>query len=462
MFCSETNFRYCMKILLTGANGYIGKKLLTSLIQAGHHVVCCVRDVEKFDVSSYPSSRVEVIRTDFLDPTSLAVIPDDIDAAYYLLHSMTYSMKDFEDLEERIAGNFKSRIQNTEAKQVIYLSGIVNEQYLSKHLESRKNVEEMLTSDSYELTVLRAGIIVGSGSASFEIIRDLVEKLPIMIAPKWLKTKSQPISVENVLEFLVGVLFNSRTFNKSFDIGGPDILSYKEMLHQYAGVRKLKRLIITVPVMTPRLSSYWLYFVTSTPYPLAVNLVDSMKVNVICEQNNLAADLDISLLNYKESILCALDVSHSQSVPEFGCFRDQRIMNVANPGKTMDKIWSIGGENGWYYADFLWKIRGIIDRVAGGKGLRRGRKDQTELTEGEHLDFWKVEVADRKAQKLLLFARMKLPGDAWLEFRIEESNLLVLTATFRPKGVFGRLYWYSVMPFHEIVFRGLVRKLAEG
>ncbi|HMP87839.1 MAG TPA: NAD(P)H-binding protein, partial [Lacibacter sp.] len=265
-----------MKILLTGVTGYIAKRLLPILLENGHEVVCCVRDRKRFNTKNYATPNLSVIEADFLKRETLHNVPADLDVAYYLIHSMSAQSGDFENMEEQCASNFRDCIVQTKAKQVIYLSGISNADKLSKHLSSRKNVETILSGASYALTTLKAGIIVGSGSASFEIIRDLVEKLPVMITPRWLNTKCQPIAIRNVLEFLTGVLGKTETYNKSYDIGGPDVLSYKEMLLRYAKIRGLKRYIAIVPVMTPRLSSYWLYFVTSTSYALAKNLVNSM------------------------------------------------------------------------------------------------------------------------------------------------------------------------------------------
>jgi uncharacterized protein YbjT (DUF2867 family) len=472
-----------MKLLLTGATGYIAQRLLPVLLGNGHEVICCVRDTARFNSERYRSSRLSVIEVDFLKPESLQNIPDDIDAAYYLIHSMSTSSGDFEKMEVTSALNFRDRIQKTKARQVIYLSGIVNEEVLSKHLTSRKNVEAILDTGSYSLTTLRAGIIIGSGSASFEIIRDLVEKLPVMIAPRWLDTKSQPIAVRNVIEFASGVLFNEATYNNSYDIGGPDILTYKQMLLRFAKVRGLKRWIGIVPVMTPKLSSYWLYFITSTSYSLAQNLVDSMKVEVICKENNLKDILGIVPVDYEKAIMEAFEtielnqvpsswkdaltsdtlhdgISRYAEVPVNGCYSDSRKIHVVDSEKTLNKIWSIGGKNGWYYGDWLWGIRGFIDKLFGGVGLRRGRKNQDEIYPGETLDFWRVLIADRAEKRLLLFAEMKLPGEAWLEFRIDEQNVLHQTATFRPLGLWGRLYWYSVLPFHGFIFKGLIRNIA--
>ena len=472
-----------MKILLTGATGYIAQRLLPVLLGNGNEVICCVRDKGRFDSEKYNSLFLSVIEVDFLKTETLQSIPPDIDAAYYLIHSMSTSTGDFEKMEETSAINFKNRIQQTRARQVIYLSGIVNEDVLSKHLASRRNVERILGSGTYSLTTLRAGIIIGSGSASFEIIRDLVEKLPLMIAPRWLDTKSQPIAIRNVIEFLSGVLLNEKTFNKSYDIGGPDIMTYKQMLLRFAKVRGLKRWIGIVPVMTPKLSSYWLYFITSTSYSLAQNLVDSMKVEVICKDNNLKELLGITPVSYEDAIREAFKkielnqvpstwkdaltsntlyegLSRYAEVPVHGCFFDYRKLHVADSEKVIHRIWSIGGSTGWYYGAWLWGIRGFIDKLFGGVGLRRGRKNQNEISPGEALDFWRVLIADRREKRLLLFAEMKLPGEAWLEFRIDKQNVLHQTATFRPLGLWGRLYWYSVLPFHGFIFRGMIRNIA--
>jgi uncharacterized protein YbjT (DUF2867 family) len=474
-----------MRILLTGATGYIAQRLLPVLLGNGHEVICCVRDKARFNSEKYRSDSVSVVEVDFLKPETLKNIPSDIDAAYYLIHSMSTSTGDFEKMEEISANNFKDYIQQTKARQVIYLSGIVNEEVLSKHLTSRKHVEEILASGSNALTTLRAGIIIGPGSASFEIIRDLVEKLPVMIAPRWLDTKSQPIAVRNVIEFISGVLLNETTFNKSYDIGGPDIMTYKQMLLRFAKVRGLKRWIGIVPVMTPKLSSYWLYFITSTSYSLAQNLVDSMKVEVICKENNLKDILGIKPVSYEDAIREAFEriemnqvtsswkdaltsntlnngISRYAEVPVNGCFFDYRKLQINDTEKVLNKIWSIGGKNGWYYGNWLWVIRGFIDKLFGGVGLRRGRKNQNEISPGEALDFWRVLIADKQEKRLLLFAEMKLPGEAWLEFRIDNKNVLHQTATFRPLGLWGRIYWYSVLPFHGFIFRGMLRNIARG
>ncbi|WP_418263209.1 SDR family oxidoreductase [Flavobacterium faecale] len=472
-----------MKILLTGATGYIGKRILPVLVEMGHEVVCCVRDVKRFHPPASIRDKIAIIEMDLLDEKSLEKLPKEIDGAYYLVHSMA-TTSDYERMEHQSALNFKEALNKTNVKHVVYLSGIVNESELSSHLSSRKNVENLLSGGKYHLTTLRAGIIIGSGSASFEIIRDLVEKLPLMITPKWLKTKCQPIGVTDVIAFLTQTIFNSETFDQNFDIGGPDILSYKEMLLEFARVRGLKRRIFIVPVMTPRLSSYWLYFVTSTTYKLATALVDSMKVEVICRNHNLNTLLGIQPLSYRESLKKAflkidnnaivsswkdaysssginIAISDFINVPSHGCFIDHREKLIQNREACIEKIWSIGGENGWYYGNWLWRIRGIIDKIVGGVGLRRGRTNKNSLNVGDALDFWRILYANKSEGRLLLYAEMKLPGEAWLEFKIKE-NKLVQTATFRPLGLMGRLYWYSVLPFHGFIFKGMLNALTKG
>jgi len=471
-----------MKILVTGATGYIGKRLIPLLLNDGHTIICPVRDKKRAQNYYKNQENIELIEADFLHNHSLEAIPKNIEVAYYLIHSMSNSAKEFHVLEEKCAFNFKRFAESSSLKQVIYLSGITNDTKLSKHLLSRKNVENTLASEKYALTTFKAGIIVGSGSSSFEIIRDLVEKLPAMIAPKWLNTKTQPLAIRDVLSFLHKALAKEELYNTSHDIFGPEILTYKEMLLQFAAVRKLKRSILTVPVMTPKLSSYWLYFVTSTSYKLASSLVNSMGVEVIGEKSDINKILDVNPMSYKEAVQLAFKKIEQNSiisswkdsyissgklknfvhkfinVPEFGCFKDFKKRKVKDKQKSLGKIWAIGGETGWYYGTFLWKIRGFLDQFFGGTGLRRGRRHPTELNAGDALDFWRVIYADKEKGKLLLYAEMVLPGEAWLEFKIEE-NFIYQTATFRPHGLGGRLYWYAVMPFHWFVFNGMINNI---
>ncbi|MGJ8666775.1 MAG: SDR family oxidoreductase [Patiriisocius sp.] len=472
-----------MKILLTGANGYIGMRLLPLLLEQGHQIICSVRDANRLSVNKEMRSKIEVVEIDFLNEPDLNILPKNIDAAYYLIHSMSSSTDDFDEMEALSVKNFNTYLNNTNCKQVIYLGGIVNEGNLSKHLWSRKNVEDILYEGNAKLTVLRAAIIVGSGSASFEIIRDLCEKLPVMVTPRWVKTRCQPIAIRDVLTYLTGVLGNEACYDDSFDIGGPDILSYKEMMLQYSKFREINLSIVTLPFLSPKLSSYWLYFVTSTSYKLALNLVDSMKIEVITKDTRLQEMLNVKPISYVKAIELAFkkikqnqvvsswkdsmvsgrfhsDLKKYVEVPDEGCVKDKQKIKLENPEKALENIWSIGGEKGWYYANWLWKIRGYMDKLFGGVGLRRGRTHLNQLYEGDSLDFWRVILADKEEKRLLLFAEMKVPGEAWLEFEIDEHNVLHQTATFRPRGLWGRLYWYSMLPFHYFIFGGMISRIA--
>jgi uncharacterized protein YbjT (DUF2867 family) len=474
-----------MKILLTGANGYIGMRLLPVLVRNGHQVICFVRDKRRMQVDDAIADSISYYEGDLLKEETLQNIPEDIDAAYYLVHSIGASA-DYEKLEAQAAHNFVDAINQTQCQQVIYLSGIVNDDKLSKHLRSRKNVENILMNGPVSTTVLRAGIIIGSGGASFEIIRDLVEKLPVMVAPKWVSTKSQPIALRNVLQYLHGVLRQEEAYNRVFDIGGPEVLTYKDMLLQFAEVRNLRRYIISVPVLSPRLSSLWLYFVTSTSFKLARGLVDSMKNEVTVEHKGISDIVQVDLLSYREAVQRAfrrirqnevisswkdslnsskvdINLLENVQVPEHGVYTDVRKIPFDKPKEqVINNVWSIGGERGWYYLGFLWKVRGFMDQMVGGVGLRRGRRSPDTLVPGDALDFWRVLLADKAEGRLLLYAEMKLPGDAWLEFKaIEEDgqNYLLQTATFRPQGLAGRAYWWAVYPFHGFIFPGMAKRI---
>lgn len=487
-----------MKILLTGANGYIGMRLLPVLLEKGHHVVALVRDARRFPSERFASrgseeSRLEVIEGDLLKPDSLSAIPEDIEVAYYLVHSMGSGAKDFYDLEEESVRYFVSRLERTSARQVIYLSGIVNhpKEALSPHLASRLNVEEILLESAVPSTVLRAAIIVGAGSASFEIIRDLVEKLPVMIAPKWLQNPCQPIAVRNVIDYLTGVIGVEATFDETFNIAGPEAYSYQEILLKFAEVRGLGRVLLPVPLITPRLSSYWLFFMTSASYPLARSLVDSLTYDMSSQEDRIREIVPLDLIPFTDAVDRAFSMIEQNQVksswidsfssgrmdvhllenievPRHGVYSDQRVLPFdRNPEEVAENIWRIGGREGWYSMDWAWKLRGWMDRFVGGSGLRRGRRHPSELNPGDALDFWRVLVSDRLQKRLILYAEMKLPGDAWLEFQIEPNRnasinrawRVVQTATFRPRGLLGRLYWLAVLPFHHFVFTQMVNEI---
>ncbi|MFZ4547560.1 MAG: SDR family oxidoreductase [Bacteroidales bacterium] len=475
-----------MKILLTGSTGYIGKRLLQQLLEDGHEVTCLVRNLERMMNSMQNLEGFKGLEADLLHPVPSSFRTLEVDVAFYLVHSMSTSINEFMTEEALSAKNFADFVGHTSCKQIIYLSGISNSEKLSRHLQSRKNVEGILRDSGKHLTVIRAGIIVGSGSASFEIIRDLMEKMPIIISPQWVKTLCQPVAVGNVIKYLSGCMLNTKTFDQTFDIGGAEILSYKQMLLQYAEVRGLKRRIYVVPFISPRISSYWLYFVTSTSYYLAVNLVNSMKVEVVCKETRLKDILNITPLTYKVACARALErinldtvqsswtdavsiknpgqLFQNQEVPEFGILRDRRSIRITGDyERVLNKEFSIGGNTGWYYATWVWQIRGLLDKMVGGVGLRRGRRNASELNPGDSLDFWRVLIADKEKMRLLLFAEMKVPGEAWLEFKIvkqKDGYYLYQTATFMPKGLSGRLYWFILLPIHIVMFKGMIKAIA--
>jgi len=474
-----------MKVLIAGANGYIGTRLIPILLEKGHTIVCLVRDKRRFHENSDYSDKVALLKGDLLKQESIEDFPKDIDAAYYLVHSMTQN-EDFAKLEALSAHNFVQVLDKTNCKQVVFLSGITNDDNLSKHLQSRRHVEDVLKEAKAALTVLRASIIIGSGSASFEIIRDLTEKLPLMTVPRWVNTRCQPIAIRDVLGYLEGILLNEKAYSCTFDIGGPDILTFKELMLGYAGARKLKRYIITIPFLSPKISSYWLYFVTSTSYQLAQSLVDSMKNETIVKDNSINEIVPRKCLTYKEALELAfvkieqnsiasswkdaLNMGYLNSefmdqfkVPQNGTLEYKVKLPIKGDSKpVLNNIMAIGGNRGWYYWDWIWGLRGFLDKVVGGVGLRRGRTSNVSVSPGDVIDFWRVLLADKKNQRLLLYAEMKLPGEAWLEFKIIErdsKNTLSQIATFRPNGLLGRLYWYSMLPFHLFIFKGMAKQI---
>jgi uncharacterized protein YbjT (DUF2867 family) len=473
-----------MKILLTGASGYIGTRLIPILLEEGHDVVALARSPFRIKAPHHHQERFQVVVADLLDPDTLKTLPQDIDVAYYLVHSMTHRGRSFEQLERACAENFVQALQATSCKLITYLGGLVSDINLSKHLLSRKHVEKILKNSPIPTTVLRAGIIIGSGSASFEIIRDLVEKLPLMIAPRWVLNTCQPISIRDVLFYLAGVIGEKKCYGKTFDIGGPDQLTYRQMLLEFARIRGLKRVIIPVPVLTPRLSSYWLYFVTSVNYTLAQNLVDSLKNDATCQENAIQDILPRDCLSYSDAVKAAFTKIEQHSVlsswkdamtfselspnlspyiqiPEHGCFIDRQELQIEGTRENaLERIWSIGGDTGWYFMDWAWSIRGFLDKIVGGVGLRRGRTNANTLQRGDALDFWRVLHADRVEGRLLLYAEMKVPGEAWLELSVSKEGLYTQTASFRPSGLAGRLYWWVLYPFHLLIFKGMAKRLS--
>ena len=479
-----------MRILLTGSNGYIGTRLLFKLVEQGHEVVAVARRPDSVKFLQKYKKQITVIAGDLLKHESLTSIPEDIDVAYYLVHSMGNSYEDFERLDKKAAENFVSCINRTACQQLIYLTGLISDKTsLSRHLSSRFEVENILHTAKAPLTALRAGIIIGSGSASFEIIRALVEKLPIMVAPKWLRSKCQPIAIPDVLFYLTSVLKNKECLGQTFDIGGPDVLSYKDMLKGYAKKRKFFRLIITVPVLTPRLSSYWLILITATNYYLARALIESVKNDAICHDHRIIKVLPHRCLTYQEALNRTFEKIESDSVvstwkdswsssghaylsaedfeiPHCGCLSmGAQLSFKEDPDVVFEEVLNLGDSKGWCFMNWAWRIRGLVDLLLGGVGLRQGRRSKKKLKAGDVIDFWRVLNVSEKKRRLVLLAEMKLPGEAWLEFTIKPRNSgheLKQNAIFRPRGVFGRIYWYAFYPIHLIMFPGMLRRLVKG
>lgn len=478
-------------ILVAGSTGYIGGRLVPRLLKAGYRVRAICRTPAKImsrPWAAHPA--LEVWPADLLDRNSVTQAAAGCRAAYYLIHSMGPRVADFAATDRKAATNFVSAAEAANLETIIYLSGLGEENTsLSPHLRSRAEVAKILRSGRVPVTVLRAAIIIGSGSASFEILRYLVERLPVMITPCWVQTPCQPIAIRNVMHYLIGCLENKATHGKTFDIGQEEVVTYRRLMEIYAeeaGLRK--RLIIPVPLLTPRLSSYWISLVTPVPSELARPLTEGLRNPVVCHDFLIRELLPQRLIDSREAIRLALERTQHFRVetswsdagpvplaewrmsgdPQWAGgteYRDGwRIVLESGAAETWQAVASIGGATGWYHANWLWRLRGFVDRLLGGIGLQRGRRGPVELYPGDALDFWRVCEVDRP-RYLQLAAEMKLPGQALLEFRIDESSPtqteLLLTARFLPRGLLGLLYWRAVLPLHRYVFKGMLRGIGK-
>lgn len=472
-----------MNVFLTGATGYIGGRLAPRLLERGWRVRCLTRDSRKLDARPWRhDERVEIVQGDMSDPDSLAEQMRGCDAAYYLVHSMIASGGDYAERDRELAEHFVAAAAAAGVKRIVYLGGLGEMgDGLSEHLRSRREVERVLAEGQVPVTTLRAAMIIGSGSASFEILRYLVEHLPVMITPRWVRTECQPISVRNVLNYLVDTLEVSETTGRALDIGGPDVLTYRDLLTLMASERGLpRRLIIPVPVLTPRLSSLWIHLVTPVSARIARPLAEGLRNRVVCTNDDAQRLMPQRLLSAREAISAALGRTKGREVETFWCgagaipgdpdwagglvFNDARTARVSAPASdSFRAACRIGGERGYHGADWMWRLRGVLDRLVGGPGLRRGRRDPERLSFGETLDFWRV-TAYEPDRRLELRAEMRLPGEATLAFDIEpmseNASELTLTARFKPKGLLGLIYWHSVLPLHGLVFRSMLRGLA--
>ena len=470
------------RVLVTGATGYVGGRLIPRLLEEGYEVVCLARAPGKLD-DVWWRHRVEVRKGDLLEPDTLGEALEGIDRAFYLVHSMEDHGGDFRERDRRAAANFAVAAAAAGLERIVYLGGL-GEADLSPHLASRQEVGEVLASGPVPVTELRAAVIIGSGSVSFEMLRYLTEVLPVMITPKWVRTRCQPLAIADLLEILVGALEDDQP-SAVIQIGGPDQVSYEEMMRVYADVAGLpRRWIIAVPALTPSLSSHWIGLVTPLPTAVAKPLVDSLTVEVTVSDNGYAEEKVGDLTPYRDAVARALDSdgesqiptrwSGSSALPALPFPNDpewsggtlhqdfQTVESSAAAAELFRVFSSIGGEVGYFAASWAWGIRGLIDSMAGGVGLRRGRRHPTELRTGESIDFWRV-VRVVPGSTLELYAEMKLPGDAWLSFTAEETDSgsrLTQTALFRPRGLFGRLYWWAMFPFHLLIFARMARRIA--
>ncbi len=467
-----------MRILVVGASGYIGGRLVPRLAAQGHELILMSRSAGALE-ARFPQATVVV--ADLLDPSTLPVALERVEVAYYLAHSMAAGERGFADRDRQAARNFGRAARRAGVPRIVYLGGLGDDSAdLSHHLASRHETGALLAADGVPVTEFRAAVIIGSGSASFEILRHLTERLPIMITPRWVGTCCQPIAIADVLDYLAGALDHPEVTGV-VEVGGPDILSYGDMMRTYARLRGLRRLMIPVPVLTPRLSSYWVNLISPVPSEIARPLIEGLRNEVVVRDPGPAAAFGFHPLSYVEALGEALDrravestwfdaragsgrASLSSVTSREGMIVERRRRVVAAPPeRVFAEIERLGGEAGWPYANVLWRIRGLVDRLVGGVGMRLGRRDRDHLRVGDALDFWRVEEV-RRPTLLRLRAEMKVPGRAWLQYEVTEiegGSRLVQTAFFEPKGLPGLAYWYSLYPVHGLIFRGTVRVLAQ-
>ncbi|MFJ4868077.1 SDR family oxidoreductase [Streptomyces sp. NPDC088757] len=479
--------------LVTGAGGYIGGRLVPELLDTGRRVRCLARTPANLRDYSW-ADRVEIVKGDVTDAATLKPAFEGVEVAYYLVHSLG-SGHDFEEKDRRAARTFAEEARAAGVRRIVYLGGLtprgVPEEELSPHLRSRAEVGRILLDSGVPTTVLRAAVVIGSGSASFEMLRYLTERLPVMLTPSWVRTHVQPIAVRDVLRYLVGSADMPPDVNRTFDVGGPDVLTYRDMMIEYAAVAGLpKRLIVSVPMLTPGLSSHWIGLVTPVPAGLARPLAESLRYEVVCAEHDIAEyvpdppgapipfgrALTLALRRIQEAKVttrwssASLPGAPSDPLPTDpdwaggSLYTDERERTVDAPPETLWKVVEgIGGENGWYSFPLAWAVRGWLDRLVGGVGLRRGRRDAQRLRVGDALDFWRVEEIER-GSLLRLRAEMRLPGLAWLEMRSERDEegrtRYRQRALFHPRGLAGQVYWWSVAPFHAVVFGGMARNIA--
>jgi uncharacterized protein YbjT (DUF2867 family) len=477
-----------VKVLGTGATGYIGGRLVPRLLGHGFEVRCMSRDPDQLTLDPW-RDQVEVVEADALNPASLGEALDGCDAAYYLIHTMEGSPKRFTERDRSAAQNFRDAADRVGLRRIVFLGGLgIDDEDLSEHLASRHEVGRILASGDTPVVELRAAVIIGSGSLSFEMIRHLTEVIPVIMRPRWVGTRCQPIAVRNVLEILVAVLDDPDPVDRIYDIGGPDILTYAEMMQIYADVAGLKkRVIVPLPIFSARLSPLLVGLATPLPVGVARPLIESLRHDVVVSEGSPPGFSPASLLTYRESLERALArVSHSEvetrwsdavSTPAAALPGDPVWSGAAMNGDRRvatssasedDLFWAvtrIGGDVGYYTMNWTWILRGWFDRLIGGVGLRRGRRHPEELRPGEALDFFRVAAIDPEQHRLLLRAEMKVPGEAWLGWTTEPAgngSRLIQVAQFAPRGLAGRLYWWSLLPFHAPIFSRMAQRIARA
>ena len=467
------------KILVTGASGYIGGRLVPELIDRGYDVRILVRGETSEDMRRWPNA--EVFVGDALMPGSLDHALEGITVAYYLIHSLLLGRNEFQYADIKAAENFRISAEKKGVKRIIYLGGLGDvKSKLSNHLKSRIQVAKILSEGKIPVTILRAAVIIGSGSASYEIIRNLVKNTPILFIPKWARTKCQPLSIRDVIKYLVGVLEEESTTGKSFDIGGQDLLSYKEMLKIQAALLNKKRIYINIPSYNYSVFGYIASLLTPVPAPVVMSLMEGGSNEVVCKNNQIKDIININPLSYSEAVILALDreeqdnirtrwtdaypPAHELAVKLHEIYPTRYISTYSIHTKKKNALLfcalcKIGGKEGWFYNNWMWRLRGMVDKLLMGVGHSRGRRSSSTLRINDVIDFWRIE--DLKINKrLLLRAEMKLPGKAWLEFNIEEKeiyNVLSITAFFQNKGFLGKIYWYIFLPFHYFIFTKLIK-----
>ncbi|MDR3742488.1 MAG: SDR family oxidoreductase [Terracidiphilus sp.] len=442
-------------ILIAGATGYVGGELLKKLLAEGYAVRCLARHPEALRTKGLAG--LEVVAGDVLNAESVRAAMDGVTYVYYLVHSMG-STQSFEEQDRRGAQNFARAARDAGVQRIIYLGGLGrSSDQLSAHLRSRHEVGEILRSAGVPVIEFRASVVIGSGSLSFEMIRALVERLPVMIAPRWVSVEAQPIAIADLLSYLLAALHHSIGISGIYEIGGSDRVSYGGLMQEYARQRRLKRLVISVPFLTPRLSSLWLGLVTPLYMRVGRKLIDSIRHSTVVEDSKALREFNVRPCGFREAISAAIDADTTFEMT------DSRMIHVtASQADAFAPIRRIGGDRGWYYANWLWRLRGWMDKVVGGVGMNRGRRDPDALCVGDILDCWRVEAFEPD-RLLRLVAEMKLPGRAVLEFEVTASasgSAIRQSAFFDARGILGRAYWYSVLPFHHFVFRGMLRGIA--